>query len=83
MSLDCVKLTPGDISRLASLPETCAYRLLDEGEDLRWWHPLVSGTQDTVFEAGVSIRGSAISERKDSRGPFPAHIVGWIEKKRN
>ena len=80
---DCVKLTPSDIGRLAWLPETCAYRLLDEGEDLRWWHPLISGTQETVFEAGVSIRGSAISEKKIPEDRFPAHIVGWIEKKRS
>ena len=32
---DCVKLTPSAIGRLAWLPETCAYRLLDEGKDLR------------------------------------------------
>ena len=80
---DCVKLTPGDVSRLAWLPETCAYRLLDEGDDLRWWHPLVSGTQETVFESGVSIRGTAISEKKIPEDRFPAHIVGWIEQKRN
>ena len=78
---DCVKLTPSDISRLAWLPETCAYRLLDEGKELRWWHPLISGTQETVFEAGVSIRGSAISEKKIPEDRFPAHIVGCIEKK--
>ena len=80
---DCVKLTPGDFSRIGWLPETCAYRLLDEGEDLRSWHPLVSGTQETVFEAGVSIRGLAISEKKIPEDRFPAHIVGWIEQKRN
>jgi uncharacterized protein len=80
---DCVKLTPSAIGRLAWLPETCAYRLLDEGKDLRWWHPLISGTKETVFEAGVSIRGSAISEKKIPEDRFPAHIVGWIEKKRS
>ncbi len=80
---DCVKLTPDDVSRLGWLPETCAYRLLDEGEDLRWWHPLVSGTQETVFESGVSIRGKAISEKKIPEDRFPAHIVGWITQKRN
>ena len=79
---DCVKLTPCDVSRIEWLPETCAYRLLDEGEDLRWWHPLVSGTRETVFEAGVAIRGLAISEKKVPEERFPSHIVGWIEKKR-
>ena len=76
---DCVKLTPDDIGRIAWLPETCAYRLLDEGEDLRWWHPLVSGSDETVFEAGVAIRGLAISEEKVPEERFPSHIVGWIE----
>ncbi len=76
---DCVKLTPEDIGRISWLPETCAYRLLDEGEDLRWWHPLVSGTAETVHEAGVAIRGLAISEQKAPEERYPAYIVDWIE----
>jgi uncharacterized protein len=76
---DCVKLAPGDVGKIAWLPETCAYRLLNEGEDLRWWHPLVSGSAETVFEAGVAIRGLAISEEKIPEERFPSHIVGWIE----
>jgi uncharacterized protein len=76
---DCVKLTPADVGKIAWLPETCAYRLLNRGEDLRWWHPLVSGSADTVFEAGVGIRGLAISEEKVPVERFPSHIVGWIE----
>jgi uncharacterized cysteine cluster protein YcgN (CxxCxxCC family) len=77
---DCVKLTPGDLKRLRWLPETCAYRLIDEGADLRWWHYLVSGSRETVHEAGVSVRGAAISERKVPQDRFPAHIVGWIKQ---
>jgi hypothetical protein len=80
---DCVKLTPEDVSQIPWLPETCAYRLLADGEALRWWHPLVSGTRETVFEAGVSIRGLAISERKVPEERFPAHIAGWIKKKKH
>ena len=78
---DCVKLTPGAIAAIPWLPETCAYRLLREGETLRWWHPLVSGSAETVFEAGVSVRGQAINEKKVPEDRFPAHIVGWIEQK--
>ena len=76
---DCVKLSPDGIKQLRWLPRTCAYRLIDEGRDLPWWHPLVSGTSETVHEAGVSIRGAAISEKKVPQERFPAHIVGWIE----
>ncbi len=41
---DCVTLTPENVGELGWLPQTCAYRLLDEGKSLPWWHPLVSGT---------------------------------------
>jgi uncharacterized protein len=79
---DCVKLTPGDVRRLGWLPETCAYRLIDEGQELRWWHPLVSGKPESIHEAGISVRGTAIGERKVPQNRFPAHIVGWIERRK-
>ena len=45
---DCVYLTPQAVRRLEWLPGTCAYRLIAEGKDLAWWHPLVSGEPETV-----------------------------------
>jgi uncharacterized cysteine cluster protein YcgN (CxxCxxCC family) len=59
---DCVRLTPGNVGRLSWLPHTCAYRLLAEGKDLPWWHPLVSGRPETVREAGISVAGRTRSE---------------------
>src|SRR5580658_1458600 len=50
---DCVKLTPAAVRTLSWLPVTCAYRVLAEGGDLAPWHPLVSGSAETVHEAGV------------------------------
>lgn len=54
---DCVGLTPEKVRTIPWLPSTCAYRLVAEGRDLYWWHHLVSGSRDTVHEAGVSVRG--------------------------
>ena len=60
---DCIVLAPGNVSRFPWMPSTCAYRLLAEGKDLPWWHPLVSGDPETVHRAGVSVRGRAVPER--------------------
>lgn len=73
---DCVQLSPGKATRLRWLPKTCAYRLVANGDDLAWWHPLVSGDPETVHEAGISIRGAAISE--DDVEDLEQHVVDWI-----
>ena len=72
---DCVKLTPARVKKIDWLPPTCAYRLVAEGRDLFWWHPLISGDANTVHEAGVSVRGRAVTERE--AGAFEDHIVRW------
>ncbi|MEL6289853.1 MAG: YcgN family cysteine cluster protein [Pseudomonadota bacterium] len=61
---DCIRLDPAAITELDWLPETCAYRRVQEGRGLAWWHPLVSGDPSTVHAAGVSVRSFAISEDK-------------------
>ncbi|MCP4106426.1 MAG: YcgN family cysteine cluster protein [Desulfobacteraceae bacterium] len=59
---DCLTLTPARTREYHWLPETCAYRLILEGKELEWWHPLVSGDENTVHEAGISVRNQVISE---------------------
>lgn len=74
---ECVDLTPDQVRSLDWLPSTCAYRLVAEGRDLAWWHPLVSGDPETVHKAGISVRGRAVPER---RGDDPEErIVTWPE----
>lgn len=75
---DCVKLTPKAVRSLPWLPQTCAYRLVAEGRDLAWWHPLVSGSPDTVHEAGVSVRGRVSASEDDMPAElWPERIVKW------
>ena len=71
---DCVILSPRLIEELHWMPTTCAYRLIYEGKDLYWWHPLISGSPNTVHEAGISVRGRVISEREVKDSELPKYI---------
>ncbi|MBB4568290.1 hypothetical protein GGE60_002406 [Rhizobium leucaenae] len=74
---DCVQLTPEKVPELEWLPPTCAYRLVNEGRDLYWWHPLISGDPETVHIARVSARGRTVSENDVDLDDFEEYIVDW------
>ncbi len=60
---NCVVLRPSNIAaHLYWLPQTCAYRLIYENKPLYSWHPLNSGSQETVHAAGVSMQDKTIPE---------------------
>ena len=74
---DCVTLSPANIASLSWMPSTCAYRLLAEGRDLPWWHPLVSGDPETVHQAGISVRHRVLSETEVDEDALEDRIVDW------
>ncbi|WP_051644617.1 YcgN family cysteine cluster protein [Labrenzia sp. DG1229] len=74
---DCIQLTPGEVRTLTWLPPTCAYRLVREGQDLYWWHPLVSGESETVHQAGISVRGQTVPEDGMELDQYEYHVVTW------
>ena len=60
---DCIVLKPDNLDTHAYwMPETCAYRLLWQGNPLPDWHPLISGTPQSVHDAQISVRGMTVSE---------------------
>lgn len=77
---DCIRLTPLEVRTLSWLPPTCAYRMVEEGRDLYWWHPLVSGDPDTVHEAGISVRGRTVPEDDVPLERWEEHVVTWPER---
>lgn len=74
----CYRLTPDNLTEVYFMPETCAYRLLAQGQQLPSWHPLVSGEPDSVHSAGISIRGRVVSEEDVASEDWPEHVVDWV-----
>ena len=76
---NCVTLEPKHVPEFHWLPSTCAYRLIGEGKPLAWWHPLISGSADSVHQAGVSVRGRVLPEACVDEDDFEEHIIHWVE----
>ena len=74
---DCLQVTPELAGTANWLPSTCAYKLVAEGKELPWWHPLVSGHPETVHAAGISVRHRVIHESQ--RIDPEDYIVTWPE----
>lgn len=74
---DCIQITSKNAGNLGWMPETCAYRLLAEGQDLPDWHPLVSGELDSVHRAGMSVKDRVISEDEVGDRDIQDFIAPW------
>lgn len=74
----CLVLTPEMVRQLRWMPKTCAYRLLAEGKDLEWWHPLVSGDPNSVHKAGISVRYRTMAESEVDMDNLEDYIVDWL-----
>jgi uncharacterized cysteine cluster protein YcgN (CxxCxxCC family) len=76
---DCVELSVAKVSEFHWLPKSCAYRTIAEGRDLEWWHPLMSGDPETVFTAGIAVRGKVVAESEVLAEQEQDMIVRWVE----
>ena len=75
---DCISLDLKNIKKLQWLPDTCAYRLIDEGKSLYNWHHLISGSKSTIHEYGMSVRDYSINESKLNN--TEEYILEWFNK---
>jgi len=73
---ECITLSPTNLERnLYWVPETCAYKLLYQGKPLYDWHPLISGTPETVHDAGVSMRQRTIPEFEVAEDDWEDYLI--------
>ena len=61
---ECLVLSVDEPESFEWLPSSCAYKRLANGQELPDWHPLLTGNPGSVHEAGISVRGKAISENE-------------------
>jgi len=78
---ECLDLQQHDFAKYGRwLPKTCAYRLLGEGKDLPKWHPLVSGTTESVNAAGMKASGYALkASRIKHYEDYEDYIIEWLD----
>ena len=74
---DCVTLTSDNVDQLHWMPQTCAYRLIANGQDLPEWHHLVSGSEQSIHEAGMSVKDAVVSEEFIDPDDHIHRIVIW------
>ena len=79
---DCMILSVNNTAALEVMPSTCAYRLLQLGEALPEWHPLITGNKESVIEAGISIAGKVVSEDNIHYEQLPEHLINWVTTKK-
>lgn len=72
---DCISLSPDNIELLAWMPKTCSYRLVAEGKDLPYWHPLITGDPKSTVITGHSVVGNIFSEHDIDENDLPFHIT--------
>ena len=73
-------LTPENIERNAHwMPSTCAYRLIEEGNPLPDWHPLVSGDPHSVQHADISMHGKTLAEYDVNEDDLEDYIIEGLQ----
>lgn len=73
----CVQVTLEILEDPYWLPDTCAYRILAEGKPLPDWHPLISGSSESVRASGNGVCGKVVCESEAD--DLLHHLIDWVQ----
>ena len=59
------------------MPETCAYKLVNEGKDIPEWHPLNQEYEDNTLNEKYSVAQKVISENDINMDKITDYIYDW------
>ncbi len=76
---ECILLTAELARYLDWLPKICAYRLVADGQDLPWWHPLKTGDANSPLRAGGTVFGKVVSESEIDEDDLEDMVVNWFD----
>lgn len=76
---ECIEFDSEKLAELDWLPTTCAYRLRADGKPLFDWHPLISGTPQSVIDADISVQGRVVSENHVHPDDTQDFVIRWVE----
>lgn len=76
---DCIYLTPKLAREANWLPHSCAYRLVAQGKDLPWYHPLKTKKAGSSRQAGASVFGKVVSETEIDPQDLEDMVVDWFD----
>ena len=73
---ECITLKPSNLDEHAYwMPQTCAYKLVWQGKPLPAWHPLITGTAQSVHDAGVSVQNRTVPEFEVDEDDWEDYIM--------
>ena len=75
---ECITLSNSQVKEFYWLPVTCSYRILAEGGELPEWHPLVTGSPNSVHDAGISVKSFAKSEADVNLDDIEDEVINWV-----
>ena len=74
---DCTILDYQNLHEINWLPDTCSYRLINEGKDLPNWHYLKYGNFDLMKKNKICVRNRVTNEKKIDIKNIHNHLTNW------